>query len=60
MSRCLAGSALASESDMISVDEVGALRWGEIGVPSLSFGCLRSDQSLSLMCILFRSRCFCS
>ena len=60
VSWCLAGlgSALASVSDMISVDEVGALCWDELCMPSLSFGCLRLDPSLSLMCICFCTHVF--
>ena len=44
------GSALASVSDMISVDEVGALCRDGFGVPSLIFGCLRLVPSLSVTC----------
>ena len=49
VSWCLVGlvSALASVSDMISVEEVGAPRRDELGVPSLIFGCLRLVPSLS-------------
>ena len=52
------GLALASVSDMISVDEVGALCQDDSGLPSLSFGCLRLIPSLSVTCFCFCFVCF--
>ena len=45
---------------MISVDDVGALCGVELCVPILSLGCLRLDQSLSLMSIFFLFALYCS
>ena len=45
---------------MISVDDVGALCGVELCVPGLSLGCLRLDQSLSLMSIFLLFALYCS